>query len=164
MLGMSDMLRDLFGHQAWADAVHWHALEKLPPALEDDAMRERLHHIYLVQRSFLAIARGEAPGLTKLSDFPTMAALRDDVRRYHDEARVLLPAISPARLADTVLIPWFKDPPCRITVCEALQQSVMHSQYHRGQNATRLRELGGKPPVTDFIVWLWKGRPEPRWS
>ena len=35
----------------------------------------------------------------------------------------------------------------------------MHSHYHRGQNATRLRELGGEPPMTDLIVWYWKGRP-----
>jgi uncharacterized damage-inducible protein DinB len=40
----------------------------------------------------------------------------------------------------------------------------MHSQHHRGQNATRLRELGGEPPMTDLIVWYWKGRPGPRWS
>ena len=54
-------------------------------------------------------------------------------------------------------------PPLEITVEEALVQAVMHSQHHRGQNATRLRELGGEPPTTDFIVWLWQGRPEPAW-
>jgi uncharacterized damage-inducible protein DinB len=40
----------------------------------------------------------------------------------------------------------------------------MHSHYHRGQNATRLRELGGEPPMTDLIVWYWKGRPRPDWA
>ena len=40
----------------------------------------------------------------------------------------------------------------------------MHSQHHRAQNATRLRELGGKPPTTDLIVWYWKGRPAPHWG
>jgi uncharacterized damage-inducible protein DinB len=39
----------------------------------------------------------------------------------------------------------------------------MHSHFHRGQNATRLRELGGEPPTTDYIFWLWKGRPKPVW-
>ena len=38
-------------------------------------------------------------------------------------------------------------------------QCVMHSQYHRGQNATRLRELGGSPPITDYILWLYKSKP-----
>ena len=40
----------------------------------------------------------------------------------------------------------------------------MHSHYHRGQNATRFRELGGEPPMTDFIVWLRDGQPAARWS
>jgi uncharacterized damage-inducible protein DinB len=40
----------------------------------------------------------------------------------------------------------------------------MHSHYHRGQNATRLRELGGDPPGTDLITWIWKGRPAASWQ
>jgi uncharacterized damage-inducible protein DinB len=40
----------------------------------------------------------------------------------------------------------------------------MHSHYHRGQNATRLRELGGVPPGTDFIEWLREGQPSARWG
>ena len=43
-------------------------------------------------------------------------------------------------------------------------QAAMHSHYHRGQNATRLRELGGVPPMTDFIVWLHKGQPAANWG
>ena len=31
-------------------------------------------------------------------------------------------------------------------------------------NAVILRELGGEPPATDLIVWLWKGRPAPDWG
>lgn len=42
--------------------------------------------------------------------------------------------------------------------------AVMHSQGHRGQNATRLRELGGKMPMTDYIVWILEGRPSPVWQ
>jgi len=61
-------------------------------------------------------------------------------------------------------VPWFKDPPLSLTVAEALTQGAMHSQYHRGQNATRLRDLGGEPPTTDYIVWLWKGRPQADWA
>ncbi len=39
----------------------------------------------------------------------------------------------------------------------------MHSTHHRGQVAARLRELGGEPPLVDFIAWLWWKRPEPEW-
>ena len=29
---------------------------------------------------------------------------------------------------------------------------------------TRLHELGGVPPLSDDIVWRWKGRAAPQWT
>ena len=52
----------------------------------------------------------------------------------------------------------------KISIRQALTQAAMHSHYHRGQNATRLRELGGTPPMTDFIVWLHKEHPLAHWD
>jgi uncharacterized damage-inducible protein DinB len=60
-------------------------------------------------------------------------------------------------------VPWFQ-PPLKISVRHALTQAAMHSHYHRGQNATRLRDPGGVPPGTDFIVWLRDGKPSAKWS
>ena len=91
-----------------------------------------------------------------------MAALLPAVRRYHDEAAAFVAGAS-SRLDELVQIPWFQDPACRIPVREALLQVALHSHGHRAQNATRLRELGGQAPTTDYIVWLWKGRPAPEW-
>jgi uncharacterized damage-inducible protein DinB len=45
-----------------------------------------------------------------------------------------------------------------------MQQVVMHSEHHRGQNAVRLRELGGAMPPTDYIYWIVEGRPAPVWD
>ena len=64
-------------------------------------------------------------------------------------------------LSRPVDTPLFKD--FHPSVQEALLQVVMHSQAHRAQCATRLRVLGGKPPTTDFILWV-KQHPEPVWS
>jgi hypothetical protein len=50
---MNTLLRDLYEHQARADAEHWRAIEKHPPAREDAAIRNRLHHLHLVQRLFI---------------------------------------------------------------------------------------------------------------
>jgi uncharacterized damage-inducible protein DinB len=160
---MNEMLRDIYSHQAWADAEHWRAFEAHAPALDDAAIRERLHHIHLAQRAFLSIVRGEPIRATNLSDFATMAVLKDDARLYHQEVAAYLDGVGPARLEETLEIPFFKDPPLRLTVAQALLQAAMHSQYHRAQNATRLRELGGSPPRTDIIIWYWKGRPAPQW-
>ena len=37
-----------------------------------------------------------------------------------------------------------------------LVQTVLHSQHHRGQVATRLRAFGGNPPTVDYILWARK--------
>jgi len=49
------------------------------------------------------------------------------------------------------------------TLGETVLQVVLRSTHHRGQLAARIRELGGEPPVTDFVAWLWMTRPTPQW-
>jgi uncharacterized damage-inducible protein DinB len=165
---MNPLLRDLYNHQSWADAEHWRAIEAHPAAAHDEAIRRRLHHMHLVQYAFRWVIgdRGAPFPLTKPDDFSTLADLKAYGRAYHDEiARVL--AETPASRFDEPMQmppPWFTDPPLTLTVAEALTQCAMHSQWHRGQNATRLRELGAQPPTVDLIVWYWKGRPAPSWS
>ena len=163
---MNPLLRDFYGHQVWADAEHWRAIEAHPTARDDEAMTKRLHHIHLVQRGFRwAVGDRQAPFvMTRSEDFISLADLKSYGREYHEEMTGFMESISEARLTETIEIPWFKDPPLAITVTEALMQCAMHSHYHRGQNATRLREHGGEPPGTDLIVWYWKGRPAPEWG
>ena len=163
---MTPYLRELYAHQAWADAQHWLALEAHPASLADTAIRQRLHHIHLVQHGFLWVVGPRTSGfaMTKVDDFAAMKDLKSYAQRYHAGVATLLNEMTDARLAERVEIPWFKDPPLKISVEHALTQAAMHSHYHRGQNATRLRELGGEPPATDFIVWLHRGQPLPQWS
>lgn len=157
-------LQELYLHQEWADAEHWRAFESFPQALDDKAIRERLLHIHLVQHAFLWLLgpRDVEFSVKKIEDFPTISDLkqygRDSLSRLNDLVRGI-----DATLSETIEVPWFR-PAARITVRHALMQAAMHSHYHRGQNATRLRELGATPPTTDFIVWLHKGQPAAQWD
>ncbi len=160
---MKTFLRDLYSHQAWADAEHWRAFEKLPRALEDASLLKRLHHIHFTQRAFLSIARGEEFNPELFREFAASNELKDYAQRYHREAASFMLGVSEAQLAEQATIPWFRDPPLSLMIGEAMAQAAMHSHYHRAQNATRLRELGGEPPMTDLIVWYWKERPEACW-
>jgi uncharacterized damage-inducible protein DinB len=161
---MKDILADLFGHMEWADAELWRALLSSAPASADERIRERLHHLHLVQHGFLAIVRHETFVYRPFAEFGDILELRDYARDFHAAAGPHVAHIDAAALDELHVIPWFKDPPLRIRAGDALMQAAMHSQYHRGQNATRLRELGGDPPMTDFIVWLWKGKPAAAWE
>ena len=163
---MNPILRDMFAHQFWADAELWNAFGAHPPAREDKALRDRLHHIHLVQRAFFwGVGGGATP-----FEFHEARGLRDVRRSAHVRARKSRrdprgPRRShrhaPFRADPDSVV---QDPPLTITITEALTQCAMHSHHHRGQNATRLRELGGAPPSTDLIVWYWKGRPQPSWT
>jgi len=162
---MSSYLDELYAHQEWADAEHWRAFEAHPPALEDKAIRERLHHIHLVQHAFLWITgqRSEPFANRKLDDFPSIS----DLKKYAQEGlwhlNEFVKSLDPTHAEQIIEIPWFR-PPAKISIRQALTQAAMHSHYHRGQNATRLRELGGTPPMTDFIVWLHKEQPLAHWD
>jgi uncharacterized damage-inducible protein DinB/GNAT superfamily N-acetyltransferase len=158
-----DTLRDLWAHHAWADAEHWRAFEASPRALEDAALFSRLHHIHLTQSVWVwAIGdRRQDPVLSTPGDF-TPGTLEDLAMAAH-QALARVAASDEEELERLIDIPWFPDPPLRLSVREGLTQVAMHSHYHRGQNATRFRELGGEPPGTDLITWIWKGRPAPRW-
>ncbi len=48
------------------------------------------------------------------------------------------------------------------SIAEVVMQVCMHSHGHRAQCATRLRALGGIPPMMDFISWLTQ-KPDPDW-
>jgi uncharacterized damage-inducible protein DinB len=163
---MNPLLKDLYGHQHWADAEHWRAIEAHPGALADEALRTRLHHIHLVQRAFRWIVGGrEAPfTITRPEDFATPGDLKAAARGYHEEVVRYLASLPAQRFDEQLEVPWFKDPPLTVTVAEALTQCAMHSQWHRGQNAARLRELGAEPPTVDLIMWYWKGRPVATWT
>jgi uncharacterized damage-inducible protein DinB len=159
-----EYLRELMGHQAWADAELWRAIEAHPAACTDRVLLDRAHHIHLVQHAFLSIVGHEPFSATQPADFATIAALKAYGRDANARAAAFVAAASAECLGERLVIPWFKDPPIEITVAQALMQAAMHSHSHRGQNATRLRELGGEPPLMDLIVWYWKQRPEARWE
>lgn len=162
---MSSYLDELYAHQEWADAEHWRAFEAHAPALADKAIRERLLHIHQVQYAFLWISGPRTSGFVfkKLEDFARMADLKKYAQQYHVTVAELLKELDPAKIEELVEAPWFT-PPVKLSRRHALTQAATHSHYHRGQNATRLRELGGVPPSTDFIIWLRKGQPAGQWD
>jgi uncharacterized damage-inducible protein DinB len=167
---MASYLDELYAHQEWADAEHWRAFEAHPVALSDKAICERLLHIHQVQYGFLWITEQGITGprtsgfaFKKLGDFPAIADLKEYARRYHAAAGESLKGLDPIKLEEMVEAPWFT-PPVKLSRRHALTQAAMHSHYHRGQNATRLRELGGVPPMTDFIIWLRNGQPAAEWG
>jgi uncharacterized damage-inducible protein DinB len=52
---MLPMIRELFDHQAWADAAILAGVRTHPAAAQDEPLRKTLHHIVVTQRAFLSL-------------------------------------------------------------------------------------------------------------
>ncbi|MCM2316744.1 MAG: hypothetical protein NDJ92_16480 [Thermoanaerobaculia bacterium] len=166
-----EVARDLLAHAAWADAEVWIAVRALPEALTDAKMKEKLHHIHLVQYAFPAIWDRRAIDVAPLESFADAGALIEWARKGHEALAVRAASVTEIEAATPASVPWSKllaerigREPEQVTVGETMIQVAFHSTYHRGQANTRLRELGGKPPLVDYIAWIWLGRPVPRWD
>ena len=158
---MLDFLRDLFGHCEWANAVFFHTWGK-GPARDHEELRMRVGHILGVQDWFLAVLRGQPVGAVPEGPPPSYEELKARAEKSHGELNAYLASISEADLDRQVTIPWIPD--CTITASEALVQAALHTQHHRGQCMTRLKDYGGEPKNVDWIIWVWKKKPAPRWS
>lgn len=158
---MTSLLKDLLGHQAWADAMFFHAWGK-SGAWDDPELRARTGHLVEAQEAFLGILKGEI----KMPEgpVPEFGGLKARCRASHEAFLALGRGLDEASLVRTVRVPWFPDPPCLVSVTDALVQVCLHTQHHRAQNMTRLKALGAEPKNVDYIIWLWKQKPEGRWE
>jgi len=162
----------LLRHMEWADALIWRGVQALPPSSDvDAAFRERLAHIHVVQRAFLQMwqkapvtAPAEAEKLTDL------AAVQAWTRPAYAEGQATIAALGIADFERPIVVPWSQyymvegKPPAIPSLAETIVQVASHSTYHRGQVNTLLRSMGVKPSNTDFIAWIWQGKPAPDWS
>jgi uncharacterized damage-inducible protein DinB len=163
------LARELFRHMQWADAEIWRALT--PEAESDKRLMKLLLHLHVVQRAFYLMWTGGELNFEHLAEKRDPAVLREWARAYYPEADAYLARIDSESLGDIVVMPWLQEfaeqlgrPLQAPTLSDTLVQLPAHSTYHRGQINARIRELGGEPPLVDYIAWVWLGRPEPNWG
>jgi len=160
--------RALLGHAEWADALVWKCV--VVSGQDDTELRAKLHHLHKVQWAYLHVWRGEQVKPRELNTFPTLPAIRAWAREYYRELPSYLAVISSGELTRPVRFPWAGrlvqrfGSPRPATWAESVLQVAMHSSYHRGQVARRLREIGAESPLSDFIAWIWMDRPEADWG
>lgn len=167
---LNDWLNDLYLHMKWADAIVWRAVLTSPQTESDERLRKLLYHIHLTQHAFLLIWLELPMEFPPMSNFQNLAAISEWGKEYHEKAMLFTNAQEKTALNRTIVMPWAKQveqqmgqSPQPTTLAETMMQVVMHSMYHRGQVNARLRELGGEPPLCDFIAWLWLGKPPAEW-
>ena len=160
---------DLLDHMQWADALIWKTVFASPVAVADANLHDRLYHVHVTQHAFLQVWLGASTNLPTPNTLDT-ASLAEWARSFYAEATAdklkfdegalnrsvpdSLLNKAEERLGAGAIIP---------TISDTVLQVVTHSTYHRGQINTRLRELGCEPPLTEYFVWVWRGKPAPDW-
>ncbi len=169
-MAIRDHILDLLHHMEWADALVWRTVLAMPIAAQGDGrLRDVLQHFHLTQRAFLAIWRGDPLDFSDAMEPKDLATIRQWAVDVNAGIAEFVAGVDDDSLERRVEIPWAKEIEERwgsvgeVTVAETLLQVAMHSAYHRGQANTRIRELGGEPPLTDYIGWIWMKRPAPEW-
>lgn len=164
-----DDLKGLLAHMEWADAQVWTAALSKADAAGDAQLRAKLSHTHGVQRAFICVWQGVTV-VRPPADPPDLAATLAAARSYYADLARFVSSLGEEDLARPTVMPWARGfaeflgrDPAVTTLAETMTQAVMHSTYHRGQVNTRLRELGVEPALTDYIAWLWFGRPAPGW-
>ncbi len=167
-----DTLRELMHHMEWAVACVWRALLLHPPAVQDTRVRDLVLHLHGVQRAFLAVWTGQPlePPPLEGAAWDVMTT-QSAVRCYYRDLYAAIASFDESALTQPVVMPGLEpyeeqmgrrfDKP---TLGETMLQVASHSTYHRGQVNARLRQVGGDPPLVDYIAWIWFGRPTPEWT
>ena len=168
-----DAFREWAEYTEWADASVWRAVLAHDGTRHDKRLRDLLSHLHMVQRLFLLVWRDQ-PIQSDVQWFVEVADLTDLQRRavtYYPDLRQFLDTMAAESLTRGIVMPFVPQYEERMgrtfgipTLAETMFQVLHHSTYHRGQINARLREIGGEPPLVDYIGWIWFGRPSPDWS
>ncbi|HET7213436.1 MAG TPA: DinB family protein [Terriglobia bacterium] len=153
-----DSFRQLFEYDYWASQESLRSMMALdaPPA----RALKVAGHILGAQRIWLGRLEtrgGEPPAPWPLMSLKEAGAAFNEM---HERWKSLLDNLAPDRLDEDLVHRNSKGVESRVPVRDVLMQLVTHGAYHRGQIAAMVREAGGTPAPTDYIVWARKQGPK----
>jgi uncharacterized damage-inducible protein DinB len=154
-----EYVRQLFDYNAWANQRSMDAAAQLsdeqfvkPLGSSFPSVRDTLVHICGAEWIWLERFLGRSPSsIPNESSVQTVAALRE---HWRPQGQRLLSFVSGLTQSDldrvfeykTINFGMYQNP-----MWQSLQHLANHGTYHRGQIATLLRQLGGKPILTDLM-------------
>lgn len=140
------ILLDMARHQAWADAAHWKTLRENTALREDAEIRKRLNHMLMTLKMLTTLARGQTPDVAGMKEIDSIDELEVSMGKAHGD---LATTLASADLDKMIALPRGPKGPFEAPAGVLMLQALTHSQHHRGQNASRMRQLGATPPMTD---------------
>lgn len=165
-----DTLAELYAHMEWADARVWKTIEATDALLTEESLRKRLFHLHFTQLAFLGVWRGDDFQIRKVDEVESLEPIKVEARTFYPAAKKMLSDLDDSDLRKPTPLPWAKfyarnlgRDVAMTTLGDTMLQVAMHTQHHRAQINTKIRELGGEPRLIDYIGWVWAGRPAAEW-
>ena len=164
---MSLEIKNLSGHMFWADMTVWSEVRKIKQDKDTKNLFDLFLHLHSVQHAYLSIWKNESLNYFKNIKFKKLDEIYEWALDFYKKYRIFINDLDNNKLQMEIKIPWtgqlekkLGKPPENSYMLQTIYQVIMHSTYHRGQINKEIRKIGGEPPLTDFIYWIWLGKSE----
>jgi uncharacterized damage-inducible protein DinB len=152
-----------YRHKLWAHDRFAEVIATLTPELfiRDNwssfpSIRDTMLHVFSSDGRWLDRWQGRVPR-AKLEpvDFPYLEDLRGKWREIEEAQLKFVEGLGDNAVGGSLTLPAEDDHPAHtVPTWQPLYHVAHHAGYHRGQLATMLRQLGHRPPTTDFIDFV----------
>lgn len=157
-----DDLRSLYDYNAWANARFFEAVAGLDEAERNAPLDSSfpsviatLAHIVAAEWIWLSRWQGTSPaGFPEWLQAPTLQDLRARLSRVEADRAGFLSTLTGDGLQRALSYKLLNGTGSSTRLLDLLLHVVNHSTYHRGQLTTLLRQVGGTPPATDYVVYM----------
>lgn len=165
---MTDDLATLFAYNRWADARVIEACRSVPA----DRYAAEVAPGWASLRSTIVHMAGAADIWAKRflgepvarfyveTDLPTLDEAAQLLTSSQDRLERLVAERSPEALSAPFTYRNMRGITASVPLWAALRHVVNHATYHRGQVASKLKQLGVEPPVTDFVFYAIEQTPQ----
>jgi uncharacterized damage-inducible protein DinB len=154
----------LFAYNRWANARAFESASMLTP---EELSRQvggsfssvlgTLTHLVGAEWAWLERWHGRSPKALP-TGFSSLEDLRGRLSEIEAGQKSFLATLPPERFGERITYVNFAGQTWTYALGEMLVHLVNHGTYHRGQVATLVRQLGGKPISTDYLLYL-DGKP-----
>ncbi|WP_435008602.1 DinB family protein [Tundrisphaera lichenicola] len=165
---MTDDLATLFAYNRWADARVLEACRSVPAdryaaevAPGWASLRSTIVHMAGAAQIWAKRFHGETSmKFYEESDLPTLDEAAQLLASAQDRLESLVAGQTPETLEAPFTYRNMRGITASAPLWAALRHVVNHATYHRGQVASKLKQLGVEPPVTDFVFYAIEQTPQ----
>jgi len=152
MMESIESFRHLFAYERWANQSALASLGSIPGPREKPL--KIFSHVLGGHRVWRA--RFDNPNPPNVQPWPalTLEECRSGIDEICQGWIELLGQLTDQKLSQDLLYRTTQGMEFKTPIRDVLMHLLLHSTYHRGQVAAAVREAGGKPAQTDYVVYL----------